>query len=70
MIDFAHLTGLIYEAPDRETNDNPGSVLSSVMSKNEERLGAEKHLLEGEEKTTFRRKKREGKKKGGHFKSL
>lgn len=57
MIDFAHLTGLICEALDKETNDNPGSVLSPVMPKNEERLRAEKHLLEGEEKTTFRRKK-------------
>lgn len=59
MIDFAHLTGLICEAPDKETNDNPGSVLSSVMSKNEERLGAEKQLLEGEGKTTFMKKKGE-----------
>lgn len=59
MIDFAHLTGLICEAPDKETNDNPGSVLSSVMSKNEERLGAEKQLLEEEGKTTFMKKKGE-----------
>lgn len=59
VMDFEHLIGLIWEAPDKETTDNPGRVLSSVMSKNEKRLGAEKQLLEGEEKRTFRRKRGE-----------
>ena len=58
-MDFEHLTGLIWDAPDKETTDNPGRVLSSIMSQNEERLEAEKQLLEGEEKSTFRRKRGE-----------
>lgn len=58
-MDFEHLTGLIWEAPDKETSDNPGRVASSLMSKKEKRPGAEKQLLKGKEKSTFRRKRGE-----------
>lgn len=56
VMDSEHLTGLIWEAPDKETTDNPGRTLSCVMSKNMERLGAEKQLLDGKESSTSRRK--------------
>lgn len=42
VMDSEHLTGLIWEAPDKETTDNPGRTLSCVMSKNMERLGGRK----------------------------
>lgn len=41
-MDSEHLTGLIWDAPDKETTDNPGRTLSCVMSKNMERLGDRK----------------------------
>lgn len=56
VMDSEHLTGLIWEAPDKETTDNPGRTLSCVMSKNMERLGAKKQLLDGKESSTSRRK--------------
>lgn len=55
-MDFERLTGLIWEGLDKETTDSPGRVLSSVTSKNKERLGAEKQLLKGEERSTSKRK--------------
>lgn len=54
--DFERLTGLIWEVLDKETTDSPGRVLSSVTSKNKERLGAENQLLKGEERSTSKRK--------------
>lgn len=55
--EFGYLMGLIWDLMTRKVH--PGRIFSSVMSKSEERLEAEKQLLEGEE-NFFQEEKRRG----------